>query len=74
MLRTDRFRNHTRISENYLPQDAAKVEMELDRVRRMKSFAKLWESDPLGEGASNVAQMVSEYTERPLVEVTGHLE
>lgn len=61
----------TRISENYLPQDAAKVEMELDRVRKMKSFAKLWESDPLGEGASNVAQMVSEYTKRPLVEVTG---
>ena len=60
----------SRILDNHHPEHAAQVELELDRVRKLKSFAKLWESNPLGEGASNVTKMVSEYTQQPLVEVT----
>ena len=60
-----------RISDNHHPKHAVHVEAELDRARRMKTFAQLWESDPLGEGgSSNVAEIVSAFTQRPLVEVT----
>ena len=60
-----------RISDNHHPKHAVHIEAELDRVRRMKTFAQLWESDPLVEGgSSNVAEIVSAFTKRPLVEVT----
>ena len=59
-----------RISDNHHPEHAVQVEAELDRVRKMKTFAQLWESDPLGEGGSTVARMVSDFTQLPLVEVT----
>ena len=59
------------ISDNHHPEHAVHVEAELDRARRMKTFAQLWESDPLGEGgSSNVAEIVSAFTQCPLVEVT----
>ena len=37
----------------------------------MKTFTQLWASDPLGKGgSSNVAEIVSDFTQHPLVEVT----
>ena len=61
------------ISDNHHPEHAVHVEAELDRARRMKTFTQLWESDCLGEGASsNVAEIVTAFTQHPLVEVTRH--